>query len=83
MKEKEIVTERDLKEAEKYTNSYMAVEDRLKNVEERISGIKENVEEPEEIRDNLETVTVCVHRACLNIPHFYILQLRNLSCTKI
>ena len=58
LKDKEIKIERDLRDAEQFVNSYVIVEDRLKQVDEKMKEIKEDSKEPEEIRKNLETSKV-------------------------
>ena len=58
LKDKEIKIERDLRDAEQFVNSYVIVEDRLKQVDEKMKEIKEDCKEPEEIRKNLETSKV-------------------------
>ena len=54
LKDKEILVEGDLKDAEELSSLYITVEERQKIVEDKMAEIKEDSKEPDDIRRNLE-----------------------------
>ncbi len=59
LKEKEIAVQRELKEVDKFSNSLVAVEERIKRVEQMVGEVKDDTNEPEEIKMGIETIKVC------------------------
>ena len=54
LKDKEILIEEDLKDAEELSSLYITVEERQKVVEDKMAEIKEDSKDPDDIRRNLE-----------------------------
>lgn len=72
LKDKELLISGDLKDAEQLTTLYITVEERQKVVEEKFALIKEDSNDPEEIRRNFEIVKVCYFAIYLSVHYLAV-----------